>query len=155
MARRKCLVLLKLAVLAVLLTFNGCQDDDSLFAPPADVEDNIFDHINHYRLLNGYAALDRNTLLDELARSHSSTMIANNSLSHVNQGYRYEQVITELNGNVYAELVARGNINGRDLIDQWSDDTDSNETILGDYSIIGIGVSESSDEQFVTVILTK
>lgn len=155
MARKKCLVLLKLAVLVLLLTFNGCQDDDSLFAPPADVEDNIFDHINHYRLLNGYAALDRNTLLDELARSHSSTMSANNSLSHVNQGYRYEQVITELNSNTYAELVARGNINGRDLIDQWSDDADSNETILGDYNAIGIGVSESSDEQFVTVIFTK
>lgn len=155
MATKKCIVLLKLFVLAMLLTFNGCQDDDSLFAPPADLEDNIFDHVNHYRLLNGYAALERNTFLDELARSHSSTMSSNNTLSHVNQDERYEQVISQLNSNMYGELLARGNINGRDLIEQWSDDEDSNQTILGPYTIIGVGISESGDEQFVTVIFAK
>lgn len=143
-------------IMVVALTFlSSCQDDDSLFAPPSDVEDNIFDHINHYRLLNGYAAIDRNSTLDDLASSHSQTMTENNSLSHVNQSERYEQVISELNMNRYGELVASGKINGRDLIEQWSDDQESNETILGDYSIIGIGVADGDEKQYVTVIFAK
>ncbi len=133
----------------------GCADDDSLFSPPEDVEDDVFDHINYYRLLNGYSALDFHEKLSNIARGHSEYMSEIKTLNHDNQSDRYEKVVTELEMSKFAELIARGDLNGRNLTDLWDDDEPSKTTILGDYSYIGVGVYNDGSELFATIIFTK
>lgn len=145
----------KLLILAMALLMVACEDDDNLFTPPDDVADDIFDHINHYRMLNGSPALQYHDTLNHLAAEHAQYMKSQNELSHTNQGQRYETVLSQLNMDRYAELVVSGDLNGKDLIDQWSDNPQSNETILGDYAYIGIGIADNGDIQFATIIFSK
>ncbi len=144
-----------IAIASLFLFIVGCDDDDSLFSPPDDVSDDIFDHINYYRLINGCSALNYHDELAVIAGGHSEYMAGNDLLNHANQSERYEKVITELEMSKYAELIARGDINGRNLTDLWDDDPPSKEIILGDYEYIGVGVYDDGSELFVTIIFAK
>lgn len=139
--------------LSGLLT--ACDDSDSLFGPPSDVKDNIFDHINHFRLINGISILEEHADLNMLAASHSKYMGENSVVNHNDQSARYNYVIDELSMSKYAELVEAGDLYGRDLIGKWSEDEDVNLILLGDYKFIGIGVYGSGDQTYATIIFTK
>jgi uncharacterized protein YkwD len=132
-----------------------CDDNDSLFGPPEDVQDNIFDHINHFRLINGLYVLEELSELNTLAANHARYMGDNNVVDHYNQTARYNYVIEELSMSRYAELVEAGDLYGRDLIDKWSNDDDATAILLGDYEFIGVGVYEHDDQTYATIIFTK
>lgn len=142
-------------VIMLFLLATSCEDDDNLFAPPASVSEDIFDHINHHRLVNGYVALDKHDTLIDLAATHAQTMAEANEISHVNETDRYETVINQLSMTRYGTLTASGQINGKDIISRWSDDEASNNTILGDYAYIGVGVAENGDKKYASVIFAK
>jgi len=143
-----------LIILSIFL-FTSCEDSDSLFGPPSDVADNIFDHINHYRLMSGLEVLEKHPDLNQLASDHAEDMAQNENVSHFNQTFRYNYVVEELSMSKYAEIVEEGDLYGRDLIEKWSNNEDLESVIIGDYKYIGIGVHGSGDELYATIIFTK
>lgn len=144
-----------LFILLSILIFTSCDDSDSLFGPPANLKDNIFDHINHFRLINGLSVLEQNSDLNRLAKRHAEYMGENEVLNHDDQLLRYNYVVDELSMSKYAEIVERGNLYGRDLIDKWSDNEAYTTILFDDYQYVGIGVYENDDQSYATIIFTK
>jgi uncharacterized protein YkwD len=134
---------------------NSCEDSDSLFGPPSDIKDNIYDHINHFRLMNGVSVLELNSDLNRLADEHAFYMSQNSVVNHNNQAVRYNFVIEELSMSKYAEIVEAGDLYGRDLINKWSDNEEVVLMLIGDYKYIGLGVYEGGDQSYATIIFTK
>jgi uncharacterized protein YkwD len=142
-------------ILLSVLTIATCDDSDSLFGPPSDIADNIFDHVNHYRLMSGVEVLEKHSDLNQLASDHASFMAQNGNVSHDNEYVRYSYVINELSMYKYAELVEGGELYGRDLIEKWSENESSALVIIGDYKYIGIGISDAGNKTYATIIFTK
>jgi uncharacterized protein YkwD len=120
-----------------------CQDT-------SNVEKEIFNKINNYRVNLGKGKLTYNTTMVKSCRSHSKFMGTNNNLVHVKS-------LSEVGAN--AEIIQLNYTDGRtnseigiDVLDIFVDSPSHKKIIEGGYKQISVGVYITSDKDLWVTI---
>lgn len=158
--------LLPFMVMLCLLVFSCSTDsiddkDDKvateIIVPETkQIEIEILELINDYRLSNGYAALNTMEIIKSQAYSHTDYMIEQNNVSHDNFSQRSSYLINYAGAISVSENVAYGYSSAQTVVNAWIDSQAHRENILGNYTSFDISAEKNSDGKwYFTNIFVK
>ena len=112
-----------------------------------DVRAEILDLTNAARKAKNLRPLVINEDLNAIAQNHSERMAAKKvAFGHIGFQQRYEAARKAIPGiNATGENVAFGPDSPGEIVDGWMHSKGHRENILGNFSLIGIGVAKGSD----------
>ncbi len=116
-------------------------------ASEADVRAEILGYTNAARKANGLKPLVINDDLNNIAQQHSERMAAKKvSFGHTGFQKRYDAARKLLPGlTACGENVAFGPDSSREIVDGWMKSAGHRANILGNFTLIGIGVAKGKD----------
>lgn len=109
------------------------------------MENEIHDQINQYRLSQGLTALEPVGLIAAQAHDHNNHMIANKEVCHHGFGHREQQLGADLGAQVVAENVGYGFQTAKGVVQAWIKSEAHKENIEGDFDSMGISASQNKD----------
>ena len=109
------------------------------------METQIHDQINQYRLSQGLEALEPVGLIATTASSHNIHMIATGEVCHHGFGSREKQLGTGLGAIVVAENVGYGFQTAQGVVQAWIKSEEHKKNIEGDFDSMGIAASQNED----------
>ncbi|WP_417359925.1 CAP domain-containing protein [Galbibacter sp.] len=130
----------------------SCSDEnvtEEIIADPSvdylQMETQILEQINKYRLSQGLTALEPIALIAVQADDHNHHMIANREVCHHGFGTREKQLGTGLGAQVVAENVGYGFQTAEGLVQAWIQSEDHKKNMEGDFDSMGIAASQNED----------
>lgn len=109
------------------------------------METEIHEQINKYRLSQGLAALEPVGLIASQAGDHNSHMIANKEVCHHGFGHREKQLEDGLGAQVVAENVGYGFQTAQGVVQAWIKSEAHKKNIEGDFDSMGIAASQNNE----------
>lgn len=105
--------------------------------------------VNQFRQSQGEGPLTMNKDMVETAAIHSEAMAEGKvPFGHDNFDLRYKYVAAKLGGvDAFAENVAMGNLDARQVVDGWAHSPMHRKNMLGNYNLTGIATAVSSNGQ--------
>lgn len=109
----------------------------------------ILKYVNAFRADNGKAPLTMNADMVETAGIHSTAMAKGTvPFGHDNFDLRFKYIAAKLGRiNAFAENVAMGKMNARQVVDGWIHSPGHRKNMLGDYNLTGVATATSADGQ--------
>ena|SRR5690606_1884062 len=107
------------------------------------METEIHEQINQYRLSQGLAALEPVGLIAGQAGDHNSHMIAKKEVCHHGFGHREKQLGDGLGAQVVAENVGYGFQTAQGVVQAWIKSEAHKKNIEGDFDSMGIAASQN------------
>ena len=109
----------------------------------------ILKYVNQFRADNGKPALTMNPDMVETAAIHSTAMAKGTvPFGHDNFDLRFKYVSAKLGRiNAFAENVAMGKMDARQVVDGWAHSPGHRKNMLGDYNLTGIATATAADGQ--------
>ncbi len=119
----------------------------------AKLRKRILELTNAHRRKQGLPILKVHNVLNEESRLHSDNM-ANGTVPFGHDGFneRGSRIFAQLGGRGIAENVALGYRNAKSVMDGWLSSSGHRRNIEGDYTHIGIGVSNGNGSLYYTQI---
>lgn len=113
----------------------------------APFNEQILYYVNQFRSENGQPPLTMNPDMVETAAIHSTAMAKGTvPFGHDNFDLRFKYVSAKLGGiNAFAENVAMGVLNARQVVDGWEHSPGHRKNMLGNYNLTGIATATASD----------
>lgn len=110
------------------------------------LENQVFDHTNAYRVINGLRPLKRKSNIDVFAKKHSDIMAKQGKVTHNFPGLVDAQKKLNAFGkdnkyNKIGEVLAGGAISGGKIVNLWSNSKTHRDAILSDFKYTGIAVT--------------
>ncbi|WP_338730778.1 CAP domain-containing protein [Mangrovimonas cancribranchiae] len=159
--------ILPIMVLLCLITFS-CSTDSidendnkvaSTFVVPEakQIEIEILELINEYRLTNGYNALDNMDVIKSQAFSHTDYMVETSDVSHHNFFQRKNYLINNAGATKVSENVAYGFSSAQSVVNAWLNSPGHKENIEGDFTDFDISAEMDSEGRwyFTNIFLKK
>lgn len=160
--------LLTLFTLSLLVTLPACAQRNvstssiSYNLSSSDIksmQNDILKLVNQHRSKLGLRSLQMNDLATTEATKHSADM-AKGRMSFGHGGFeeRKNNLYKQVSGiTAIAENVAYGKINAQQVMDMWLNSPEHKKNIEGNYSLMGIGISQSRDGYiyFTQIFLLK
>lgn len=112
-----------------------------------DIQKNILEGINAYRLERGLTPLKLEGAISKIATSHSEDM-AENAIPFGHDGFknRMEKIFQQFHSKWIAENVAyAGDKNSQTIINLWLNSKGHRKNIEGNYNLTGIGIAKDKD----------
>jgi len=137
--------LLKSIVMILCICCIACRS----FAGDLPSVEDILKYTNEYRASKGKPKLVLQQDVSKAAQKHTNRM-ASGKIPMGHDGFS-ERVASLRSANGYrsaAENVARGQLSAKAVVDGWRKSPTHNKNMLGDYTVIGIGVAEGKDGQY-------
>jgi uncharacterized protein YkwD len=152
----KAIKLLPIMAIVTLLCFSSCSKDEDFFdetntidildAPQAkQIEIEIMQRINSYRIDAGLIALEEHNMVKAVALTHTDYMIEVNNLSHDNFFQRKQTLQSNASANVVSENVAYGFNSAASVVNAWLNSTNHKANIEGDFTDFDVS-AEQNDE---------
>ncbi|AUC81629.1 CAP domain-containing protein [Lacinutrix sp. Bg11-31] len=145
---------LNLLLLTLFLTFaTSCSTDstddlklEDITIPEAkEIEIEIMELINAYRIEQGLNALSNHDLVKSQAYSHSSYMVEENNVSHVNFYSRKSFLVNNAGASVVTENVAFGFKSAQSVVNAWINSVDHRINMEGNYTNFDVS-AEKNDQ---------
>lgn len=158
---------LPLLALMALLTFSSCSTedipDDSMDAislknapAPKEIEIEILERINEYRLGLGLNKLNSLNIIKSVAFSHTDYMVEVNYINHDNFFQRKSSLVQNVNAKVVSENVAYAYSSAQSVVNAWINSESHRENIVGDFTDFEVSAEQNSDGKwFYTNIFIK
>ncbi len=148
--------LLPFVAVFALLSITSCAtdaaDDASLnaievpVAPDAkEIEIEIMELINAYRINEGLNTLTNNTTVKAVASTHTEYMIEVNNVSHDNFFLRKQSLQANANADVVSENVAYGFSSAESVVNAWIASPGHRDNIVGDYTDFDVSAEQNSN----------
>jgi uncharacterized protein YkwD len=114
---------------------------------PAPFNEQILTCVNQFRADNGKPPLTMNPDMVETAAIHSQAMAEGKvPFGHDNFDERFKYVAGKLGGiNAFAENVAMGVMDARQVVDGWAHSPGHRKNMLGDYNLTGIAAVKAAN----------
>ena len=126
---------------------SGCEKEkDNVSYSEMELE--ILQLVNQYRLSNGLDQLLMNEVHYRHARSHTEYMISKNQISHENSSERFKAIGNELGSNRFGENVAAGYPTANDVVQAWLSSDGHRKNIEGDFTLTGISAIRNPKGQY-------
>lgn len=113
-------------VLCLFLTSCASEDDGIYFENESavsitysEIELNILELVNEYRIEKGLKSLERLNLISEVAESHTTYMAAVGKVSHDNFPDRHKQLVQKASAKFVGENVGFGYTCADDVFNAW------------------------------------
>ncbi|MEP5254935.1 CAP domain-containing protein [Winogradskyella rapida] len=148
--------LLPFVAVFALLSITSCAtdaaDDASLnaievpVAPDAkEIEIEIMELINAYRINEGLNTLANNTTVKAVASTHTEYMIEVNNVSHDNFFLRKQSLQANADADVVSENVAYGFSSAESVVNAWIASPGHRDNIVGDYTDFDVSAEQNSN----------
>lgn len=148
----------KLAPILVFLTlfgFTSCTSEsidnsedsiDLTTTPQAkQIEIEILELINDYRISNGLNALGHHNTVKAVAFTHTDYMIEEDNVSHDNFFQRKTSLQQNADANVVSENVAYGFSSASSVVNAWINSESHLENIVGDFTDFDISAEQNEE----------
>ena len=143
----------KIATIAFMFFLSACIKEEPTvsFSP---FEQDIYERINAYRLVNDLPELIPSVPVQEQATNHATAM-ANGDIPFSNDGFseRALAIKTAIRGNNVVEHLAKEISTSAEVIDFWRQNEDSNADLLGDFNLVGICSKQSETDVYYHVLI--
>ncbi|MDO5971503.1 CAP domain-containing protein [Flavivirga aquimarina] len=159
------LPLLALLVVSVLTSCSTDSMDDTaesielnLVAIEAkDIEIEILNLINDYRLTSGLNTLSDMSVVKSVAYSHTDYMVDNNEVSHDNFFTRSNYLKTNVGATKVSENVAYGYSTAQTVVNAWLKSDGHRGTIEGDFTSFDVSAEKSENGRwyFTNIFIKK
>jgi uncharacterized protein YkwD len=115
--------------------------------PAAPFNEQILYYVNEFRKENGQLPLAMNKDMVETAAIHSTAMAKGTvAFGHDNFDLRFKYVASKLGGiNAFAENVAMGVLDARQVVDGWIHSPGHRKNMLGNYNLTGIATATAAN----------
>lgn len=147
--------LLPFMAIAFFLSFTSCSTEDlsdndvimELGNPPQakEIEIEILELINKYRIEKGLNSLGNNGTVKAVAFTHTDYMIEVNQVSHENFYQRRQVIEANENALVVAENVAYGFTSAQSVFNAWLNSPGHRGTIEGNFTDTDISAEQDED----------
>lgn len=147
------LIKFKLLLLTVVvLTISSCaSEDDGIYFDRvneineikneySEIELEILDLINNYRLENGLTELEKLDYISTIAKTHTSYMIETGLVNHDNFPERNEKLVTQIGAKAVGENVAFGYCSSTGVFEAWLK-SEHHRAIIENNSYTHFGIS--------------
>ena len=139
----------------VSLVILSCEKEAEKVAY-SEMELEILELVNQYRLLNNLPIFEMNSFLYNEATEHTRYMIDKGEISHENSDERFKSIQSALSGNAFAENVAAGQKTAGQVVDAWLNSEGHRRNIEGNYNITGISaIRNEQGRYYYTQIFTR
>lgn len=137
----------------ILLTSCSPEDDGIYFEELAEskieysqIEIEILDLVNDYRIENGLTSLERLNIISTVAESHTNYMAETDQVSHDNFYERHQLLVNNAEAKVVGENVGFGYSSAKGVVNAWIN-SDSHRLILEteNYTHFGISTAQNSE----------
>ena len=148
----------KIIVLLSFFSFFAISCEKDEVALEMDTfEQDVFDHVNVYRVSQGKAALEFNAVIFEQARAHCQNMASGNiPFSHDGFADRAAAIKAAIGGSNVAENIAMGYTSAFAVMNGWKESTAHNENMLGNFTHAAVSVETAKDgTMYYTMIFLK
>ncbi|MBQ4914399.1 CAP domain-containing protein [Maribacter sp. MMG018] len=153
--------ILILFMVVVLLTScskdaNEVYEKVALTATTSDMEEQILDLVNEYRVSKGLVVLEVNSAAKKYATAHNEYMISKDEISHDNFLQRASDLSLEINAIHVAENVARDFDTAEEVFNAWLLSAAHLKNIIGDFTETAISVdTDAEGRQYFTQVFIK
>ena len=159
--------LLPLLAIVALLGLTSCSSEDTLDdqinaievseAPQAkQIEIEIMELINNYRITQGLNALNQHNIVKAVAYTHTDYMIEVNNVSHDNFFQRKQSLEVNAHANLVTENVAYGFNSAASVVNAWLNSPSHKENIEGNYTDFDVSAEMNIEGKwFFTNIFIK
>ena len=115
-------------------------------APAAkDIEIEILERVNAYRLEIGLEALNNHDTVKAVAHSHTDYMVEVNHVSHDNFFLRKNSLVKNAAATVVSENVAYAYSSAESVVNAWLRSDGHRENIEGDYTDFDVSAEQDAD----------
>lgn len=151
-------------VLCVLVTSCASEDDGIYFEEVStlnisysEIELDIFELVNDYRLSKGLNSLEKLNIISEVAETHTAYMAEVGKISHDNFPLRYEQLVKSANAKLVGENVGFGYSTAEGVFNAWLKSDGHREIIeKSNYTHFGISTEKNKEgRNFFTQIFIE
>ncbi len=145
-----------LALIAlVCLIFTSCApDDDGIYFEDlsevqveySEIELEILDLVNDYRMLKGLTSLEKMNVISSVAESHTSYMAETGIVSHDNFSERHQELVNRADAKNVGENVGFGFSSANGVVDAWIR-SDAHRAIIekANYTHFGISTEQNTE----------
>lgn len=134
--------------LLLLLLFAFCGLSFAASARPAGMTSRILQLVNDYRSDQGREPLRMTSQLNAIAQQHSENMAGKRvAFGHGGFNTRMNKAMRSTKGYGFAENVAYGDLNAREVVNLWINSKGHRKNMLGNYQLTGIGVAQGRNGQ--------
>ncbi|SDB41849.1 Cysteine-rich secretory protein family protein [Flavobacteriaceae bacterium MAR_2010_188] len=148
-------IYLPMVALLAMLTFSCSteeipQDDfEQLALPQApatkQIEIEILEMINAYRIENGLNPMRQNTVVKSVAFTHTDYMVTTNDVSHENFFERRDMLMEHEKAESVSENVGYGYSSARAVVDAWIASPGHQAQLVGDYTEFDISAEKNTE----------
>ncbi len=142
--------------IVAMLGFTSCSTDNAAedeinsievsVAPQAkQIEIEIMELINAYRINEGLNPLNEHTTVKAVAYTHTDYMIEEDNVSHDNFFQRKQSLQTNADANVVSENVAYGFSSAESVVNAWINSPSHKENIEGDYTDFDVSAEQNNE----------
>lgn len=132
----------------LLLLLASCCLSFATYARPAGMASRILQLVNDYRDDKGREPLRMSSQLNAIAQQHSENMAARRvAFGHGGFDTRMNKALRSTKGYGFAENVAYGDLNAREVVNLWINSKGHRKNMLGNYQLTGIGVAQGRSGQ--------
>jgi uncharacterized protein YkwD len=143
--------------LVCVLMFTSCSKDelsDTSELKTADLVDyvaysqieiEILNGVNDYRISKGLSELKRVDGITFLAADHNDYMIETKDVSHANFSYRYTTLVNSIGAKSVSENIAYGYRTANAAINAWVNSEGHRKNLEGNFTHFGISVAQDEN----------
>ena len=114
-------------------------------AAVSDIEQDVMDAVNGYRVSIGLNALEFNAVAHRYANEHNGYMIAAGEISHDNFALRSSKLSSEVNADHVSENLGIEFTNAGDILEAWKNSPTHKKVMEGDFSFTAVSVTPDAD----------
>jgi uncharacterized protein YkwD len=111
----------------------------------AEVEQELMDTVNEYRVSSGLKSLQFNSVAYKHANAHTDYMIAKGTINHDNFTARASEISAEVDAEFVAENVAKDYATAPEAFEGWLNSTNHKRTMEGEFTHTAISVKQNED----------
>jgi len=141
----------------VVIRSTSCTKEEYPLVYYSDIEFNVFEQINKYRISLGLTMCKQNNHISEIAKTHSQFMIDGAKVSHDNFAKRADILMCKIDAKSVGEVVGFGYATAEGVVKGWIKSESHNQIITGK-SWTDFGVSAIQNEKgryYFTLIFTR
>lgn len=132
----------------LISSFIACSEHSNEIPVNTEIEIEIQQLVNQYRLSQNLEPLAMNSALVKAAASHTNYMIEAESISHDNWKERVSSLQEELGSTAFAENVASGQHSAQEVVNAWLNSDRHRRNIEGNYSLTGISARRNQEGRY-------
>jgi uncharacterized protein YkwD len=139
-------------LLVVIVVLSSCSvaDDDGIYFDSvnealelkmnySEIEMEILDLVNDYRVVKGLSPLEKLDFISSVAKTHTTYMLTTGLVNHDNFPERNEKLVTQIGAKQVGENVAYGYTSAQGVFDAWIQSDDHRKIIENEnYTHFGI-----------------